>query len=86
MSCLFEAETECCAVCGASLDKYRAAGATCRAEGGRVVHLDRALARRHDRDVAALVRAIEAEAARLAAVRRRDDVDALFDLYDGAEP
>jgi len=82
MSCVFEADTECCVVCGASLNKYRAAGATCPGDGGRVVHLDRALARRHLRNVEALVRRIEAEAARLAAVRRRDDVDALFDLYD----
>ncbi len=82
MPCLFEAETECCAVCGASLEKYRAAGAVCRAGGGRVMHLDRALARRHQRHDASLVRRIEAEAARLAAVRRRDEVDTLFDLYE----
>lgn len=82
MSCVFEAETECCTSCGAALAKYRAAGAVCRSGGGRVVHLDRALARRHQRAVAALVALIEVEAARLAAVRRRDEVDALFDLYD----
>jgi hypothetical protein len=85
MTCWFEADTECCVVCGASLEKYRAAGASCRGGGGRVVHLDRALARRYRRDVAALVRMIEAEAARLAAVRRRDDLETLFDFYESRE-
>jgi hypothetical protein len=85
MACLFEADTECCVACGVSLETYRAAGASCRGDGGRVVHLDRARARRHRRDVAALVRLIEAEAARLAAVRRRDEVDALCTLDESRD-
>jgi ethanolamine utilization protein EutA (predicted chaperonin) len=86
MPCLFDAETECCTCCGASFEKYRAAGSTCLSGGGRVVHLDRALARRHHDRLTALIRALQMEAARLAAVRRREEVDALFDVYDSRDP
>ena len=47
MACPFEEETDCCARCGASFAKYARAGYTCRARGGAVVHLDRAIALRH---------------------------------------
>lgn len=89
MGCPFEEETDCCARCGASAAKYRAADHTCQDHGAGVVHLDRRIALRHRRHLAPLVEQLRTEAARLAREAPPPMVDSVFDLYaavPAAEP
>lgn len=82
MACLFEPDTDCCATCGASLEKYMRAGSRCPRRGDNVVHADRALARRHLDRQAKLLAAIRVEARRLQAAGRPVEPPAVWDLYE----
>ena len=82
MACRFEEETDCCAVCGAAFHAYAAAGGRCRDLGAGVVHLDRARAQRHARELAPLIAELAADARNIARVPPPNAAALVWDPYD----